>query len=37
MSAITNLYAGVPAADLPASIDWYTSLFGRPPDMRAWD
>jgi catechol 2,3-dioxygenase-like lactoylglutathione lyase family enzyme len=42
MSAITNLYAGVPDADLNASIDWYTRLFGRPPDMRAgaeilWD
>ena len=37
MSAITNLYAGVPVADLDASIDWYTRLFGRPPDMRAGD
>lgn len=37
MSAITNLYAGVPVADLNASIDWYTRLFGRPPDMRAGD
>jgi catechol 2,3-dioxygenase-like lactoylglutathione lyase family enzyme len=37
MSAIANLYAGVPVADLNASIDWYTRLFGRPPDMRAGD
>jgi catechol 2,3-dioxygenase-like lactoylglutathione lyase family enzyme len=37
MSAITNLYAGVPVAYLNASIDWYTRLFGRPPDMRAGD
>jgi catechol 2,3-dioxygenase-like lactoylglutathione lyase family enzyme len=37
MSAISNLYAGVPVADLNASIDWYTRLFGRPPDMRAGD
>jgi catechol 2,3-dioxygenase-like lactoylglutathione lyase family enzyme len=37
MSAITNLYAGVPVTDLDASIDWYTRLFGRPADMRAGD
>jgi catechol 2,3-dioxygenase-like lactoylglutathione lyase family enzyme len=37
MSAITNLYAGVPVTDLDASIDWYTRLFGRPPDIRAGD
>jgi catechol 2,3-dioxygenase-like lactoylglutathione lyase family enzyme len=37
MSAITDLYAGVPVADLDAGIDWYTRLFGRPPDMRAGD
>ncbi len=24
MSAITDLYAGVPVTDLDASIDWYT-------------
>ena len=35
MSAITHLYAGVPVADLEASIDWYTRLFGRDPDFRA--
>jgi catechol 2,3-dioxygenase-like lactoylglutathione lyase family enzyme len=37
MSAITTMYAGVPVTDLDASIDWYTRLFGRPPDMRAGD
>lgn len=37
MSAITDLYAGVPVTDLDASTDWYTRLFGRPPDMRAGD
>ncbi len=42
MSAITHLYAGVPVSDLDASTDWYTRIFGRPPDMRAgeeilWD
>jgi catechol 2,3-dioxygenase-like lactoylglutathione lyase family enzyme len=35
VSAITHLYAGVPVADLEASIDWYTQLFGRDPDFRA--
>ena len=34
MSAITHLFAGVPVSDLDASIDWYTRLFGRPPDSR---
>jgi len=42
MSAITHLVAGVPVSDLDAGIDWYTGLFGRPPDMRVgnevlWD
>ena len=37
VSAITHLYAGVPVADLEASIDWYTRLFGRDPDFRAGD
>jgi catechol 2,3-dioxygenase-like lactoylglutathione lyase family enzyme len=41
-SAITHLIAGVPVSDLDASIDWYSRLFGRPPDLRAgeeilWD
>ena len=34
MGAITDLFAGVPVSDLDAGIDWYTRLFGRPPDMR---
>jgi catechol 2,3-dioxygenase-like lactoylglutathione lyase family enzyme len=34
MSPITHLFAGVPASDLDAGIDWYTRFFGRPPDMR---
>jgi catechol 2,3-dioxygenase-like lactoylglutathione lyase family enzyme len=33
-SAITHLFAGVPVSDLDTGIDWYTRLFGRPPDMR---
>src|SRR6188472_3065929 len=33
-SGITHLFAGVPVSDLDASIDWYTRLFGRPPDRR---
>lgn len=37
VSAITHLYAGVPVADLEASVDWYTRLFGRHPDSRAGD
>jgi catechol 2,3-dioxygenase-like lactoylglutathione lyase family enzyme len=34
MSAITDLFAGVPVSDLEASVDWYTRLLGRPPDNR---
>jgi catechol 2,3-dioxygenase-like lactoylglutathione lyase family enzyme len=34
MSAITDLFAGVPVSDLDTSIDWYTRFFGRPPDRR---
>jgi catechol 2,3-dioxygenase-like lactoylglutathione lyase family enzyme len=34
MSSITDLFAGVPVSALDASIDWYTRLFGRPPDRR---
>ncbi len=34
MSAITDLFAGIPVSDLDAGIDWYTRLFGRPPDGR---
>jgi catechol 2,3-dioxygenase-like lactoylglutathione lyase family enzyme len=37
VSAITHLYAGVPVADLEASIVWYTRLFGRDPDFRVGD
>jgi len=42
VSAITHLVAGVPVSDLDAGLDWYTRLFGRPPDLRAgeemlWD
>ena len=33
MTAITDLFAGVPVSDLDASIGWYTRVFGRPPDM----
>jgi catechol 2,3-dioxygenase-like lactoylglutathione lyase family enzyme len=33
-SRITHLFAGVPVSDLDAGIDWYTRLFGRPPDRR---
>ena len=34
---ITHVIAGVPVSDLDAGIDWYTRLFGRPPDLRAGD
>jgi catechol 2,3-dioxygenase-like lactoylglutathione lyase family enzyme len=37
MSAITHLFAGVSVSDLEASTDWYTRLFGRPPDSRVGD
>jgi catechol 2,3-dioxygenase-like lactoylglutathione lyase family enzyme len=37
MSAITHLFAGVPVADLDASVDWYTRFFGRGPDVSAGD
>lgn len=33
-SSITHLFAGIPVSDLDSSIDWYTRLFGRPPDAR---
>ncbi|RKQ90767.1 hypothetical protein C8N24_0580 [Solirubrobacter pauli] len=41
-SAITHLLAGVPVTNLDASLDWYTRLFGRAPDLRVgneiiWD
>jgi catechol 2,3-dioxygenase-like lactoylglutathione lyase family enzyme len=37
MSAITDLFAGVPVSDLDASIDWYTRLLGRAADSRVGD
>src|SRR5918992_533481 len=37
MSAITDLFAGVPVSTLDASIDWYTRFFGRLPDSRVGD
>ena len=37
MSAITDLFAGIPVSDLDASVDWYTRFFGRPPDRRVED
>ncbi len=37
MSAITDLFAGVPVSDLDASIDWYSRFFARPPDTRVGD
>jgi catechol 2,3-dioxygenase-like lactoylglutathione lyase family enzyme len=37
MSAINDLFAGVPVSDLDVSVDWYTRFFGRPPDVRVGD
>jgi catechol 2,3-dioxygenase-like lactoylglutathione lyase family enzyme len=37
MSAITDLFAGVPVSDLDVGVDWYTRLFDRPPDLRVGD
>jgi catechol 2,3-dioxygenase-like lactoylglutathione lyase family enzyme len=37
MSAMTDLFAGVPVSDLDVGIDWYTRFFGRPPDSRVGD
>jgi catechol 2,3-dioxygenase-like lactoylglutathione lyase family enzyme len=37
MSAITDLFAGVPVSDLDVSIDRYTRFFGRLPDHRVGD
>jgi hypothetical protein len=34
MSAITDLFAGVPVSHLDVSVDWYSRFFGRPPDSR---
>jgi hypothetical protein len=30
MSAITDLFAGIPVSDLDAGVDWYTRFLGRP-------
>ena len=37
LSAITDLFAGIPVSDLDAGVDWYTRFFGRPPDRRVGD
>ena len=37
MSAITDLFAGIPVSDLDVSVDWYTRFFGRPPDSLVED
>jgi catechol 2,3-dioxygenase-like lactoylglutathione lyase family enzyme len=37
LSALTDLFAGVPVSDLDASIDWYARFFGRPPTVRMGD
>ena len=37
MSAITDLFAGVPVSDLDRGVDWYTRFFGRPPDRPVGD
>jgi len=37
MSAITDLFAGIPVSDLDAGVDWYTRFFGRPPDSCVGD
>lgn len=29
----TVLFVGLAVSDFPASVDWYTRLFGRPPDV----
>ncbi len=34
MGALTHLFAGIPVSDLERGIDWYTRLFGRPPNRR---
>ncbi len=34
---ITNVFAEVLVADHAAAIEWYTTLFSRPPDRRPMD
>ena len=33
MTGIEALFAAIPVSDLPVAIDWYSRLFGRPPDV----
>ncbi len=33
VTGIEALFAAVPTTDLPVAIDWYSRLFGRPPDV----
>lgn len=30
---IEYLFAGIPVADFKSAIEWYTAVFGRPPDV----
>jgi predicted enzyme related to lactoylglutathione lyase len=32
-----ELFAGIPVAEFEQALDWYTRLFGKPPDMRPHD
>src|SRR5690349_11604311 len=34
---ITNVFAEVAVSDHAASVEWYSALFGRPPDRRPMD
>ena len=31
------LFCGIPVTDFGAAVDWYSRLFGRPPDLQASD
>jgi len=33
VTEIEALFAAVPVSVLPAAVDWYSRLFGRPPDV----
>ncbi len=33
---ITNVLAEMIVTDHAAGVEWYTALFGRPPDRRRW-
>ena len=37
MTAITELFEGLPVTDYPAARAWYERLFGREPDMLPHD